>query len=77
MDAIQTLSPCSRCPLRRTGQLDVAVLEEFVYDSLMASMAHYDLVGHIIPYEEQIKYEVKHIQVKVFLGLLRNTKLGG
>lgn len=75
MEPIHTFPPCSKCPLRQTKELDIPVLEKFFYDSLMASMAHYDLIGRILSPEEQLKYEVKHMQCQMFLGLLRNAKL--
>lgn len=67
--------PCGKCPLRRTEHLNREMLEEFIYDSLMMSIAHYDLIANILSGEEQLKYELKHIQAKVLLGLLRNSKL--
>lgn len=76
MESIHNFPPCAKCPLRRTGELDIAVVNDFFHDSLMASMAHYDLIGHILPEEEQLRYEVKHLQCQMFLGLLRNAKLG-
>lgn len=75
MEPTHIFPPCSKCPLRNTGELDIAVVKDFFYDSLMASMAHYDLIAHILPPEEQLRYEVKHLQCQMFLGLLRNAKL--
>lgn len=67
---IQT--PCSKCPLRRDRHINRELLQEFIYDSLMMSIAHYDLITNIISCEEQLRYEVKHLQAKILLGLLRN-----
>lgn len=76
MESIHNFPPCAKCPLRRTGKLDIALIEDFLHESLIASMAHYDLIEHILSPEDQLKYEVKHLQCQMFLGLLRNAKLG-
>jgi hypothetical protein len=70
-----TQSPCSKCPLRRNETLDRGMLEEFITDSLMMSIAHYDLIFNIISDEERLKYELKHLQVKLLLSLFRYAKL--
>lgn len=70
---IQT--PCSKCPLRRDRHINREMLEEFIHDSLLMSIAHYNLVEPILSSDQQLKYELKHLQAKLLLGLLRNSHL--
>lgn len=66
-------SPCAKCPLRRDQHINRELLDEFICDCLTMSIAHYNLISKILSPEDQIRYELKHLQGKMLLGLLRNT----
>lgn len=68
--------PCAKCPLRTTGQLKPEVLEEFIHDSLMASMAHFDCIQHILPQYEKNKFYFKHAQAELLMSIIRRINLG-
>jgi hypothetical protein len=65
--------PCGKCPLRTNQHINRQMLDEFIYESLMMSIAHYDLISPILSEDQQLKYELMHLQAKLLLGILRNT----
>lgn len=67
--------PCNKCPLRRTNELNLPILEDFVYESLLLSMSHFNLVEHILPKCERNKYYLKHAQAELLLSILRRLEM--
>jgi hypothetical protein len=76
------IMPCIQCItsvdlfLKNQG-LNAYVLDEFIYDSLLLSMNHQILIKHTLSSEQNLMYEVKHIQVELLLRIIRGTKLRG
>lgn len=72
--------PCTKClssisiMLTNHG-INPYILDEFAYDSLLMSMNHYHLIKETISTKEKLKYETTHVQVELFLRVIRNTNL--
>lgn len=75
MEPIHTFPPCSKCPLRQTGQLNVPVLVDFIHDSLLMDMNHYFITEQILSESERERYYLRHAQVELLLSLLRGLKV--
>lgn len=77
METSNYFVPCSKCPLRRTDELNLPVLEDFIYDSLLMSMNHFYIIEQILSREQREKYYLKHAQAELLLSILRRLKMSG
>jgi hypothetical protein len=75
MEIRSSFIPCSKCPIRLTEELNLAILEDFIHDSLLMSMSHYSVIEQILPQSERNKYYFKHAQAELLLSILRRLEM--
>lgn len=74
------LLPCTKCLtsidlLFKNQNLSPAILDEFIYDSLIMSMNHFHLIKGTLSSEKIAKYYMVHAQVELLLAILRRLQL--
>lgn len=73
---------CTRCItsvdlLLKNQGLNAAILDEFIYDSLLMSMNHFHLIEETLTMQEKSKYYLTHAQAELLLLILRRLKVNG
>lgn len=71
------LTPCSKCPLRRTNELNVPILEDFINECILMSSNHFYIIEQIIPKAERDRYYFMHAQAELLLSILGRLKMDG